>query len=61
MHNPFTVEFTDSQHNLHGVELDNFFRESLLFREDLVEFTASNERHNEVESRLGLEQKIHSD
>ena len=61
VHNTFTVEFTDSQHNLHGIELDNFFWESLLFREDLVEFTTSNERHDEVESRLSLEQKIHSD
>ena len=50
MHNTFLVEFSDSQCNLYSVELDNVLGKALLFLENLVQLTTTDERHYKVES-----------
>lgn len=60
MHDTFAMQFAHSQHNLHSVELDHLFGQSLLFLKDLVKLATPDEGHNEVEPCLCLEQEVHA-
>jgi hypothetical protein len=54
------VEITYSHSDLSCVELNYVLRESFLALEDFVELSTSNEGHDEVESKLRLEQVVHT-
>ena len=54
------MEIAYSHRNLQCVELDKRFRQPLPRLEDLIEFTASDEWHYEVQPGLRLEHVLHS-
>ena len=45
---------------MRSVEFDNFFRKPFLLLEDLIEFTAINEWHDEVKTCIRLEHVFHA-
>lgn len=54
------MKLTYSHHNLCSVKFYHVFRETFLRLENFIEFPTSHKRHNEVESCLCLEQKVHT-
>lgn len=61
MSNTLLVKVTNCHYDLGSVELDYIFGESLLALEDFIELTTSDERHDEVETKLRLEEIVHAD
>lgn len=59
MHDALSVEVADCHYDLERIELDHGLWQTLLSLENLVQLTATDERHDKVESRLRLEQVLH--
>ena len=55
------VEVTDGQCDLHGIELDDLFREAFRSEEMFVQLATSDKRHDEVQSHVRLEHILHAD
>lgn len=60
VHDSLAVQVADSHRNLHGVKRDNGLGQSLSCLEHLVELSAADEGHHEVEPSLRLEQIVHA-
>jgi hypothetical protein len=60
MSDPLVVEITYRHGYLSSVKLDNLLSKSLLFLKHLIKFTSFDERHDKVETELGLEQVVHT-
>lgn len=60
MSNTLLVKISNSHGNLSSVELDNVFRESFLALENFIELPTSNKGHDEVKSKLRLEEVVHT-
>ena len=59
MHVALFVECSNPQHDLSAIKSNKLFGETFDFAVDLVKFSSINERHNEVEPQITLENKIH--
>ena len=60
MHDALVVQLSDANDDLCGVKFNNILIKSLLLLENLVQLTAINERHDEVETGIRLEQVLHT-
>lgn len=60
MHNASLVQVAYANDDLSGVEPDDLLGEPLLLQEDFVQLSTSNERHDKVESKVVLEEVVHS-
>ena len=60
MHDALVVQLSDANDDLCGIKLNNILIKSLLLLENLVQLTAINERHDEVETGVRLEQVLHT-
>lgn len=60
MHNSLLVQIPDCKDDLGRIKLHDFLGESFVLLEDFVQFTTLYERHHEVESRIRLEQVLHT-
>jgi hypothetical protein len=54
------MQIPNGHDDLGCIKLNHVFRESLLRLEYLVEFSSSDEGHDEVESERGLEEIVHA-
>lgn len=61
MHDAFAVQISYRHCDLNCIKLDNWFGKSFPGLEDLVEFSTSDEWHDEVKSSWRLEQVLHTD
>ena len=60
MHDSFTVEFANSQNDLHCIKLNCVFLKAFLSLEHLIQLASLHKRHHEVQASLRLKQELHA-